>query len=201
MAQAITLKLYGRADFVHIYTPFTSKDFQDAKPKYRVNIIMDPRTPKGKDSLARLDAAVKEICMSAWKKPTMTWTDPKRFCLRDGNANIREVKDDKTGEMKDVVREGYAGNKFLIATSLNAPIIKDSNGTTDLVATDNRPVAGDYCNFVVNLKDTDKGGRGLFAYLEVVQFITHGDPLGGGGRVKASDFLEDESQEAEDDEV
>ncbi len=199
MAQAVTLKLFGRVDFVHIFTPFTSKDFPEAKPKYRLNLIMDPRTPQGKDSLAKLEAAFKQISLEVWKKHPITWTDPKRFALRDGNANTREVKDVKTGEMVDQVRDGYKGMKFLIATSVNPPFIKDSDGRTDLHTTDNRPYSGCYCNVVVNIKDTDKGGRGLFAYLEGVQFIKNDEVLGGGGsRVKAEEVFTDESEATED---
>jgi len=197
MAQAVTVKVYGRFDRLSIYTPFTSKDFPDAKPKFKGNLIIDPNTPRGAQSLEKLEAGLKQIGLEAWKKWPQSFTsDTKRFCLVDGNTNTREVKNSKTGELEDVVREGYAGMKYLKASSTNAPTIKDADAVTDLKATDGRPYNGSYGWFVVNLKDTEKGGKGLFAYLEIVQFIKHGDPL-GGGRVSAGDYL---SNEAEDDE-
>lgn len=199
MAQAVTVKVYGRLDFGHLFNPYVSKDFPNADPKYRANIILDPKNPKCAASLEQLKQAFLKIGKEAWGKWPQAFTgDPKRFCLSDGNLNIREVKNPKTGELEDEVRNGYAGMQVLKASTANAPIIKDANGTTDLKVTDGRPYNGCWCNFVVNLKDTDKGGKGLFAYLEIVQFVKNDEVLGGAGRARAEDHLADESEDTDE---
>lgn len=200
MGQAVTIKVFGRADFLHVYTPFISKDFPDAKPKFRAKIIVDPSTPKGKESMTKWEAAAKEVALAAWKKWPLTWADPKRYALSDGNLNLREIKDPKTGELTDVIRDGYKGMKVISASSHNAPWVRDADGKTVLTPQDNRPYAGCYCNFFINVKTEEKGGKGLFAYLEGVQFVKHGDPM-GASRLNPDDVLQDESEELEDDDL
>lgn len=187
-------------DRLNVFTPYVSKDFPNATPKFKGNLILDPKTARGKESIQKLEAAAKQIGMETWKKwPQSFATDPKRFFMLDGDTNIREVKN-SSGGVEDVVRDGYAGMKFIKASTANAPVIRDSDGKTDLKAQDNKPYNGCEGWFVVNIKDTEKGGRGIFAYLEAVQFVKHGEPL-GGARINPNDYLSNESEEVEDDDL
>lgn len=200
MANAVTVKVFGRMDNLWLFKPFVSKDFPEAKPKFRGNLILDPKTTKGKESIEKLEAAIKQVNIDTFKKhPQAFQSDQKRFFMFDGNTNTREVENKKTGEVEDVVRPGYAGMKYIKCSSVNAPVVRDADGKTDLEATDGKPYNGCYGYFVVNLKGYDKGSKGMSAYLEIVQFIRDGEVLGGGGRVSADDALEDESVEDTDD--
>lgn len=197
MAQALTVKVYGRMDRLNIFTPYVSPEYPNNPPKFRGNLILDPKTARGKESIEKLEAATKQIGMEAWKKwPQPFANDVRRFFYFDGDSNTREVKNSK-GEMEDVIRDGYAGMKFIKASSANAPVIRDSDGKTDLKASDNKPYNGCEGWFVINIKDTDKGGRGMFAYMEAVQFVKHGDPL-GGSRINPNDYMSNESEEDDD---
>jgi hypothetical protein len=195
---SVTVKVFGRMDNLWLFKPQASKKFPDQAPSFRGNLILDPTTSKGKESIEKLEAAVKQVNIDTFKKhPQPFQSDHNRFFMFDGDANTREVENKKTGQLEDVVRPGYAGMKYIKCSSKNAPDVRDAD-KTKLEATDGKPYNGCYGYFVVNLKGYDKGSKGMSAYLEIVQFIRDGEVLGGGGRVSAEEALQDESEQDDD---
>lgn len=108
-------------------------------------------------------------------------------CLRRGDGNL-----DKNG----VVRNGYAGNLFIVARNKARPVIIDRN-KTPLVEADGRPYGGCYVNITVDIYAHEKQGLGkrVDATLLAVQFDRHGEAFGGG--VGSADDFEDISDEGE----
>ena len=175
-----------RVDYLHCFKPFEGQ-LNQGNPKFKVTCIVDP---KDKASIAAIDAAVKHVSLDKWKKYPLTWKDPKRFCVSDGNTHT---------DKDDEVKPAYAGMKVVNASNKNRPVIVDTDGRTPLAAEDNKPYSGCYAKVVVRFYGTENGGRGLFAGFEAIQFLKDGEPLSGGGtRVRAEDVFTDESEDSDD---
>ena len=78
------LIITGRLANSSLWTPFKS-DLGEKKEAWKADILIDPHTEEGKATLKAIEAQIKAICLEQWKKYPLTWPDPKRLCLRDGN--------------------------------------------------------------------------------------------------------------------
>lgn len=174
-----------RLSFSSLFKPTAS--IANGPEKFRASFLIDPNTVDGKNNLKALAEARKAVEAEKFGKP-MEYKDPKRCCIANGDDKIS----DKTGEPYD----GYEGMKVVSATNGKKFPIVDAD-RTPLSAEDGKPYNGCYVNAVITLygvKDKDKGGNGLFAGIDAIQFLRDGEPFGGGG-VSADDVFEDETSE------
>jgi len=188
-----TVKIFCRFDRLSVHTPYEG-DLNKGNPKFKVTCIIDPADPRGKASIAEINRAVEYVGKKAFNSWPVTWKDPKRYCVSDGNTHT--FTDKTTGD--EVQKPAYKGMKIVTASSKNRPVCKKADGKTPLVATDNAPVSGDYGWVVVNFyatTDPKQGGRGLFAGFEGIQMVREGEPLGRGSRI-TDDVFSDESDDA-----
>lgn len=187
--------IYGRLSIAHLFKPHKSKDFTEKndagvevpKERYKLNLLMNPKTAEGKASLAKLEAAMKSVAMEKVKKWPLQWADPKRFCLRDGNTCL-----DKSDEPYD----GCAGMMVLSMARHpkdGPPGVFDAD-TSPLTLGDTKPYNGCWVRVHGDIWMTDKGGRGMFCGLRSVKFVKDDEPLKGGGvsAPTASVFEDDE---------
>lgn len=185
--------VFCRIDNAHIYTPYEG-DLNKGNPKFTAKCIIDPKDERGKKSLEKAQAAAKHVAQANGLNWPVKFADPKRYCISDGNQRI----DEKKGE----VRKGYADMTVISASRpaknkqgvIDPPFIKAKDGETNLTAESGIPYNGSYCKVLLKFYYTTNGGKGLFAILEGVQFIDHGDPL-GGARIEASQAFQDESED------
>jgi hypothetical protein len=173
--------------FSHIFEPH--KSMPTAKEKYSANFIVDPNTPKGKAAIKLIEAEILRVEKEVFGRTGVTIPDPKRRCWFKGD----EVINQKSGEVVD----GYAGMMVLKASRAvknGPPQIVDANPKVRLKATDNRPLSGDIVNAMIQIygipaSDKNRGGLGLFATIEVVQYVAEGKRFGGGPVINAEESL------------
>lgn len=183
-----------RLSFPHLWEP--TKSVEDGAEKYRAAFLMDPGTQKGAKNIANLEAAIEEVKEAMWKdKASKIKFKEDRMALRDGDSQVSQ----ETGE----VYQGYEGMMVISSANKKHPQVVDVDKSV-LTPKDDKPYAGCFVNAVVNIyaiKDQDKGGNGIFATLEAVQFVRNGDPF-GAAPVDIDDVFYDISDETyEEDEV
>lgn len=195
--------VYGRLSYAHIFVARKNQKQPQNPPKFSTDVIIDPSTPEGKQSLAAIRAAVKPACLAQWGKwpygklfdENMKAHDSKRFCLYDGNT----IRDDD-GNIRPETK-----NMWVLKCSSKEdmpPVVVDSDGRTPITAKDKKCYPGSYGKVGVRIYGTDAGGSpGVFAALNAVMFKKHGDPLGGGGAARPEDYFEAEDPGLSDDEV
>lgn len=200
--QKVTVK--GRLSYAHIFKAHKNPKLPDAKPKFSVNVILDPTTEEGKKSIQAVKAAIKAAGIAQWKKwplPKLVDEngephDVKRFCLIKGSKFL-----DEDGN----VRPETKGMYVLKCSSAEdkPPLTVDADARTPLTSKDNKIYSGSYGNVGVRIYGTDAGGSpGVFAALNAVQFKKHGEPLGGGAPARAEDYFEaEESEDLGDDDI
>ena len=163
--------IYGRLSFDDLYTPTAS--VEGGKLKYRCNIIIDPKTDAGKADIKKIENLIRIVELEKFKKHPAVYKSADRQCFVDGDSCVNQ----KTSEVYD----GYEGMKILKASNDKRPSVVNRD-MTPLVEDDNVTYAGCYCNFFVRIyavAGADKGGNGIFASLEAVQFAKKGEPFGG----------------------
>lgn len=161
----------GRLSFDDLYEPTAS--VEGGRLKYRCNIIIDPTTDTGKRNIKKIENLIKQVELDKFKKSPATYKTDDRKCFVDGDSCVNQ----KTGEVYD----GYAGMAILKAAN-DKRVAVVNRDLTPLVAEDGVTYAGCYCNFFIRIygvTGADKGGNGLFASLETVQFVKDGEPFGG----------------------
>lgn len=184
----------GRLSFDDLYEPTAS--VEGGRLKYRCNIIIDPTTDTGKRNIKKIENLIKQVELDKFKKSPATYKTDDRKCFVDGDSCVNQ----KTGEVYD----GYAGMMILKAAN-DKRVAVVNRDLTPLVAEDGVTYAGCYCNFFVRIygvTGADKGGNGLFASLETVQFVKDGEPFGGAPVDPKSVFknLEKDSDSADEEE-
>lgn len=184
----------GRLSFDDLYEPTAS--VEGGRLKYRCNIIIDPTTDTGKRNIKKIENLIKQVELDKFKKSPATYKTDDRKCFVDGDSCVNQ----KTGEVYD----GYAGMAILKAAN-DKRVAVVNRDLTPLVAEDGVTYAGCYCNFFVRIygvTGADKGGNGLFASLETVQFVKDGEPFGGAPVDPKSVFknLEKDSDSADEEE-
>jgi len=179
-----------RCSFPHFFKKHAS--VEGGKEKYRGAFLINPNTSEGKTNLKNIRAAIKLAEFEVFGKSPMTYKNPDRCFLSDGNDNK------KNGE--DTARPGYEGMMVVNASNDNKFAVVDKNPSIPLSADDCRPYAGCYVNVFIRIwatKDQKLGGNGIFAGLETVQFFKDGDPFGAPpvDPTKVFDNVEDEDTE------
>lgn len=165
-------KVRGRLSFEHLFTP--SASVKDGPKKYRTNLLIDPSTKEGKKDIALLENAIDEVKEAMWPGKSPKFKADRIFFL-DGEDMV-----DSDGE----VRDGYEGMRFIKVANDKRPKLRDRDGQTDLTQDDDKIYSGAHVILygrVYGIKDQDKGGNGLFASVDAVQFVKHGEKFGGGG--------------------
>ncbi len=182
-----------RLSFPHLWEP--TKSVEDGKLKYRGAFLMDPETKQGAANIAKINAAIKEAKAGKWKdKADKIKIKDDRMCLKDGDSCV--------GEESGEVYIGYAGMMAITTANSRQPQVVDCD-KTPLTESSGRPYAGCYVNAVISIyaiADAAKGGNGIFATLEAVQFNSEGEAF-GAAPVDIDDVFDDVSGEDEDDEV
>lgn len=182
-----------RLSFPHLFEPTAS--VEDGPKKYRATFLMDPETESGKKNIAAVEAAIKKAATGVWKgnaDKIRAKLDSDRSGLRDG--------DDCTNQAGDVY-SGYEGMKALGATNARKVKVLRRDKTV-IDSTEAAEIyAGCYVNAVVSIWATDQkkhGGNGVFATLEIVQYLRKGEPF-GAAELDEDDYLEAMDDEEEED--
>lgn len=165
--------------------------------KYRTNGLMYKATPEGKESIAVVKKAIDAIVKKEWPGK-----DPEKFVpglkdrapLFDGDLYTNE-----DGE----VREHYAGTRFLKLTNDKKPKYKRRNGEDcDEEERDELFQSGHWCIAYLHfytIKDKNKGGNGIFATLDALQYYKKDEAFSGGGI--DDDEFDDLGDDEDDDEA
>jgi len=184
-----TVKLTNvRLSFPHLFEP--SASVKDGPLKYRANFLIDPATPDGKASIAAMQKAIKHAEMDKWKKSPQVYKGD-RCCLQDGNTKMNNASGD--------IYDGYEGMMVVNASTDNRPVVVNRS-RVPVSKEDNLFYAGCYVNAVVRLytvDGADKGGKGLFAGLQAVQFSGPGEAF-GAGQVNPDEVFDDLEDDASD---
>lgn len=174
-----------RASFMNIFTP---KAFEEgADEKYSVQMLFDK---EGVD-LTPLKKKMKEAAIKAFGKDEKKW--PKNFSwpFNDG--------DDTPEDWDDSKKEIYAGHLYCSADSKNPPGIYDQK-KEDMDETQKREIySGCYCQaslYMVPYQDVggrgNKGRSGIKLYLQGIQLVKKGEPLGNVGSRDDFEVIENE---------
>jgi len=181
-----------RLSFPHLFTP--TKSTEDGALKYRAAFLMDPNTVQGKININAIEKEIARVKADKWKeKADKIKFKEDRIAFVDGNTCASQ----DTGEI-------YTGYEDMM-------VVKTANGKKPQVVDGSRQAlteeeaegkiyAGCYVNAVISLyaiNDADKGGNGIFATVEAVQFSKHGKAFG----TAPVDVYDAFDEVAEDDEV
>lgn len=178
-----------RLAFPHIFEKHAS--VVNGPAKYRAVFIIDPRTTQGKENLALIQQC-REHCEKETFGRVITKYKEDRCCIVEG-----DTKTDKDGNVYD----GFEDMMVLSCSSDDAPSVVDKDPNIALDKDDPYPYGGCYVDALIHffcIKDPAKGGAGLFASMEVVQFRKHGQPF-GKKKVNASEVMDTIEDEDDDD--
>lgn len=146
--------------------------------------------PKGAD-LSKLEAAVKAAAEDKWGPDPKKWPKPLRspfrkneeMATKDEEGNV--LKNDKGGL---ILPDGYEDGGFYIRVkSKQKPGLIDSN--KEDIIDQSQFYAGCFARATVSAFAYDqKGNRGISLWLQNIQKLADGEPI--GGRPKAQDEFE-----------
>lgn len=160
-----------RLSFPHLFTP--TKSTEDGALKYRAAFLMDPSTAQGRININAIEAEVARVKTDKWKDKA-----DKIKLKEDRMAYV--AGDDCVGADSGEVYVGYEGMMVLKTANSKRPQVVDGS-RTPITEEDDKIYAGCYVNAVVSLyaiNDVAKGGNGIFATVEAVQFSKHGEAFG-----------------------
>lgn len=156
----------------------------EGEPAYSITSILGPNHP----DLKVINAAIQQVGQEKWKdkwpavKTELTKKD--KLCLHDG--------DDKASY------DGFPGNLFIPSRSKTRPKVRDSDGVTDVSASDGKVYAGCYVHVILDIWAQDNQfGKRVNATLLGVLFYKDGDAFSGGAAASDEDF-EDLSDTGDD---
>lgn len=181
-----------RLSFPHLFTP--TRSTEDGALKYRAAFLIDPETAQGRANIKVIESELARVKADKWKdKADKIKFKEDRIAFVDGNTCASQ----DTGE----IYNGYEDMKVIKTANSKKPQVVDGSRTalTEEEA-EGKIYAGCYVNAVVSLyaiNDADKGGNGIFATVEAVQFSKHGEAF-GAGQVDVDDVFDEIT---EDDEV
>lgn len=170
----------ARLSFPEIWKP--KKIGTDGKPRYTVNLLLDPAIPEQKAQIVSVKAMVERLTREGLKKDVKLPRD--KTCLR---------KDDEARY------EGYENMWYITAAraeSQGPPLVVDQK-KNKLAPGSPIPYAGCYVNCKIRLYFQDYDGvKRVNASLEVVQFVRNGEAF-GAGLASADDMPEEEVNESD----
>lgn len=171
---------------------------EGGEPKYTCTLVLEKDSAEFESNRKAIIAALNAAAEKQWKKPdawkTIMEDDPKRLAFRKG-----ERFKNKEGQ----VYRGFEGNMAVAVAGPSGgkrrPVILDrrKKKVTDPSDIPDVLYGGTYCDCIVSFYGTDKGGRGLFASVEVIRSREEGDRVGGGYQFRDDDA--DFFDELEDD--
>lgn len=193
----VTLKNV-RLSFAHLFEPTASKE--DGPLKYRASFLMDPETPHGKANIKLIETELDKAFAVIFKDLPKAKADKLRDKLDDDRKCLRDG-DDATNKQGDVY-SGYEGMMYIGATNGRKPKVLRRDKSVIDSSEAAEIYSGCYVNGVVSIWATDKdkhGGLGAFATLEIVQYLSKGEPF-GAAELDEDDYLEamDDEEEEED---
>jgi hypothetical protein len=162
---------------------------EDAEPKYSCAFIIDPTTKDGKRNIRLIEKALDEACQQEFKKPfaKMKFKDD-RVCYFSGDDVF-----DANGDPKD----GYEGMMIIKASNKRRVDLRNRD-KSPIDPEDSPFYGGCFGEAILRLYGTKKGGSpGLFASLELVRFVEHGESFGAP---PVDDSILDDLDDDEDDE-
>lgn len=177
-----------RGAFLDLFVAGTPPAGSTSGPKFGGNFIFAP----GSDAYTIATTEFRRVAtekFGANADAILAELGKDKKCIRKGDSNL-----DKAG----VVRNGFAGQFFIVAKNKIRPVVVDRD-KTPLVEADGKPYSGCYMNVTVDIFATNKPGQGprVDASLLAVQFVAHGDSFGGSkGSADAFDMLPDEGEAA-----
>lgn len=183
----------ARLSFPKIWKKEAATD--DAEPKFGASFLMDPTTPEGKQNIRACKQAIEEVMLEKFKRKVTL--KPGREGMRSGDDEIS----DKTGEPY----VGYEGMMVVTAKNKNKFPIVDRR-KRPVSEEDDVIYAGCYVNAVIRfyaIEGKEKGGNGIFASLEALQFAADGEAF-GGSTVDVDDYFDDfgdDDEGVEDDDL
>lgn len=183
-----------RCSFPKYWTPEAAT--ADGKKKYGGSFLIDPNTADGKRNIKACNAAIQDVADEnrVWKGKIPKIRDPKRMAFIEGDECVSAT----TGEPYN----GYEGMWVVKASNAKRFPVVDAD-KTPLTEEDGKPYAGCFVNAVVRfyaVTDKEKGGHGLFASLEAVQFKKDGEAF-GAEPVDPDDYFDEEFDDEEDDDL
>lgn len=174
------------------------KSAADGKPKYSLNLLIDPDTESGAANIELIEKELNALAKRTWQDKgakVLKALDVKRKPFLDG--------EDCTNSEGDVYT-GYEGMKVFKAANPKdfKRLDRDKTGLTEEMASQlNRLYAGCFVDAVVNIypiTDKDKGGNGIFASIEVLRHRRDGEAF-GAAPVDEDDYLDDLPDDEDDD--
>lgn len=163
-------------------------------PKYNCIFVLETDKPEFDSNKKAIVAALNAASEKQWKKAdvwkTIVEDDPKRCAYRKG-----ERFKNKEGQ----VYNGFAGHMALSVAGPSGgkrrPVILDrrKKKVTEPSEIEEVVYGGTYCDIIVSFYGTDKGGKGVFASVEVIRSREEGDRIGGGYQFREddADFFDD----------
>lgn len=148
---------------------------EGSAPKFSAAFLMDPGTPAGKAAYLACVAAVKHVA-------TEEWGDPEFYKKIKADRLALANGDDQTSQETGEIYAGYEGMKVVKGTNKHRPQVVDRH-RRPVTEEDNLFYGGCRVNAVIRfyaVKGKDKGGNGIFASLEAVQFSKDDEAFGAG---------------------
>jgi Protein of unknown function (DUF2815) len=154
---------------------------KNAKPgqvgKFGCQGIFAPDSEAAKVAQAAFLKAAQETFGPNWQAILEAMEKSKK-CIRNGNANL-----DQSGN----VRQGYAGNLYIVARNKSKPVIVDAakrgGEWVHLTEADGKPYGGCYVNLKVDIYAQKAKGEisaNVSATLKAIQFVSDGEAFGSG---------------------
>ena len=173
-----------RASFLTVFEP---RAYEDGDPKYSVEMLFH----KKKTDLTDLKKKMGECAAKAWGPDKKKWPPNFKWPFKDGDE-------------KEDAGEVYAGHLYARCDSNKPPGIFDQDKNDIL---DKREfVSGDYARasvFMVPYENVGgKDGRsGIKLYLQGIQLVKKGEPLGRSARDDFDTVESDETDDTESDDA
>lgn len=142
---------------------FVAKAQEEGKePKFSATFLLDKKQHAAQ--ITQVEKLIERTALDFFKKKVPLG----KKCLRDGND-----KSDKEGYGDEVM--------FVNSSNTKRPVVVDADKSA-LGPQDSRPYAGCYVNAIIRLfaYDHPKGGKGVSASLQAIQFVKDGDSFGAG---------------------
>ncbi len=172
-----------RLGSVALTTPFTSRDAKidpaTGKPepgKYHVDGIMDPTHPQIPAIKQLMRTAIERLFKDQAPEMTTLIANKDKLCLHEGNKS-------------KPTKSAYKDKIYISANNKEQPLIVVTENGKNIATRDTLPIltpshkcwpyAGCYANLLVRIKAYDNVGQGVSAYVEGVQFLNHGERIGG----------------------
>lgn len=185
--QGEKLQLKGvRLSFPALHKPTVPRGYDDSKPKYGANFLMDPKDENNRAAIKQCNAEIKRLITEAWgtQPPKMKPID----CFGKG-----EIFTSKTTKKPYA---GYEGMYCISAKSDRRPLLLDKK-KTPLTPEEAEKLlyAGCYVTAIVRFWVQDNQyGEAIRCSLEGVKFVRDGEAFGSGG-ASTDDFDDDDDLE------